>query len=330
MVNPDAPRRTAGSPPPLGDYDADIIILALNRLEDTVAAINSALSQYGGVFHVTVLDQGSPPEMRSALRRQFGGRSNFALYESPQNLGVPGGRVAASTLGHGQIIVALDNDAEFENTWIVANTLRRFRQAPDLAAIGYRIMAADGVRPDLTSWGYPKAMLPRFRERFDTTTFVGAGHAIRRAAWTAAGGYDAGLFFAWEEYDFCLNAIALNWRIAYDGTLGIIHKVSPEARISWSGQRMEFFVRNRLLIGRKWGETRLAQAPRILGYMLRAMRAGCLRGAWQGVKSGIGPAAPRKRHMPQAMRHYIMCNETHRRGSWLARFRLELFGRITP
>jgi len=48
MVNPDAPRRTAGSPPPLGDYDADIIILALNRLEDTVAAIDSALRPYGG------------------------------------------------------------------------------------------------------------------------------------------------------------------------------------------------------------------------------------------------------------------------------------------
>jgi GT2 family glycosyltransferase len=331
MLGDTAPplRRTAGALPPLDGYEADIIILALNRQDDTIAAIKSALDQRGGIFHITVLDQGSDPAMVRQLRRQFSHLSNFALYEAGTNLGVPGGRAAAAALGHGQIIVALDNDAVFESPWIVAKALRLFRQSSDLAAIGFKILAADGRHPDITSWGYPKAMLPRFNESFDTTTFVGAGHAIRRSAWTALGGYDPSLFFTWEEYDFCLKAIAKNWRITYAGSLGVIHKVSPEARISWNSQRMRYFVRNRLLIGRKWGSSWPALTPRILGYLLKAARFGCLRAAWAGVKAAYNTASPPSRRMPKAMRLYIRRNETDRRGSWLDRLRLELLGNIT-
>jgi GT2 family glycosyltransferase len=319
-------RRVAGAPPPLDGYDADIIILALNRQEDTIEAINSALAQCGGTFHVTVLDQGSTPEMLRQLRRQFSHMSHFAMYEAGTNLGVPGGRMAAAALGHGQFIIALDNDAVFETQWVVAKAISRFRQSPDIAAIGFNILAADGKHPDITSWGYPKAMLPRFRESFDTTTFVGAGHAIRRAAWTAAGGYDSSLFFTWEEYDFCLKAIALNWRITYAGALAVIHKVSPEARVAWSSQRMRYFVRNRLIIGRKWGASWLALTPRILGYLLKAARSDCLQAAWAGVKDAYGTALPLRRRMPNKMRLYIRRTETRQRGSWLERLKLELLG----
>ena len=40
--------------PPEGPYDADVVILALDRLEETVDAIRSALSQTGVIRHVTV------------------------------------------------------------------------------------------------------------------------------------------------------------------------------------------------------------------------------------------------------------------------------------
>jgi GT2 family glycosyltransferase len=323
-------RRSAGSLPPLDAYDADIIILSLNRLDDTIEAINSALAQRGGIFHVTVLDQGSTAEMVRQIRKQFSHLTNFALYESASNLGVPGGRSAAAALGHGQIIVALDNDAVFETPWIVAKAVRQFRLSPDVAAIGFNILAADGKHPDITSWGYPKAMLPRFKENFDTTTFVGAGHAIRRCAWVAAGGYDPSLFFTWEEYDFCLKAIALNWRITYAGSLGVIHKVAPEARVAWSDKRMGYFVRNRLLIGRKWSVSWAALTPRILGYLLKAARAGCLRAAWAGVMTAYAATPAQRRTMPKSMRLYIRRNETERRGSWVHRLRLDLLGNISP
>ncbi len=321
-------RRIVGSPPPLGGYDADIIILSFNRPRETHEAITSALRQRGGAFHVTVLDQGSEPEMLRDLTRAFSKSPHFALYDTGRNLGVAGGRNLATALGHGQIIVALDNDATFESNWIVARAHQTFLQNPDLGALGFNILAMDGKHPDLSSWGYPKPLLKLNGKRFDTTTFVGAGHAIRRVTWNAVGGYDTDFFFAWEEYDFCLAAIALNWRIAYDGRLAVIHKVAAEARIGWTARRMTYFVRNRLIIGRKWGQSWLGLTPRIAGYLIKARLHGCLDAALLGVKAALAADTPRQHDMSKAMRRYIHNNETRHRGSWLNRLRTELLGRI--
>ena len=321
-------RLVAGHRPPFGAYDADIIILSLNRLPETLEAIQSTLAQFGIVFHVTVLDQGSEPEIVRNLARTFSKAANFSLYVSEKNFGVAGGRNLAASLGHGQIIIALDNDAFFGDKWVAANAVRAFAREPDLGALGFNILSADGVHPDKFSWGYPTLLMTRFKERFDTTTFVGAGHAIRRVTWNAVGGYDPTFFFTWEEYDFCLAAIALNWRICYDGSLTVIHKVSPDARIGWNETRMTYFVRNRLIIGRKWGASWVGLTPRMLGYLIKALLNGRVTATLHGIRAAFHADTPRRRRMPKTMRGYLYSNETRHRGSWLNRLRTEVFGRV--
>jgi GT2 family glycosyltransferase len=320
-----ATRLVAGSRPPLGAYDADIIILSLNRTAETLEAVQSALAQRGAAYHITVLDQCSDPETVVEIARTFGKSRNFALYAATENLGVAGGRNLATSLGHGQVIVALDNDATFEGKWVVARAIRAFAERPPLGALGFNILARDGVEPDKFSWGYPARLIDRYRDRFDTTTFVGAGHAIRRATWDAVGGYDESLFFTWEEYDFCLNAIALGWSIGYDGRLAVIHKVSPEGRVAWSANRMTYFVRNRLIIARKWGESWLSLTPRVMGYLLKALFNRRLAATIEGVRAAVNTDLPARRKMPNEMRSYLHAHEKQHRGSWLARLRFEVF-----
>jgi GT2 family glycosyltransferase len=153
---------------------------------------------------------------------------------------------------------------------------------PDLAAIGCRILLYATAADDLSSWGYARALLPRAGDCFDAATFVGAGHAIRRAAWTEVGGYDPALFFCWEEYDFCLRAIARGWRVRYRGDIAVRHKVSPERRVAWSESRWFHYVRNRLYIERKQGACCVELLPRMCGYLFQAALNGgfrqCLRG----------------------------------------------------
>ncbi|GLR68813.1 hypothetical protein GCM10010909_34950 [Acidocella aquatica] len=328
MPGETALRLLAGQRPVIDAYDADIIILSLNRPAETIEAIQSARAQRGGTFHVTVLDQGSAPETVRNLARMFSGAPHFTFYSSVENLGVAGGRNLLASLGHGQIIVALDNDAVFAEKWVVARAVRAFGQRPELGALGFNILCAGGLRPDKSSWGYPLRLISRFKDRFDTTTFVGAGHAIRRVTWNAAGGYDPSFFFTWEEYDFCLSAIALGWKIGYDGALAVIHNVSPEARIGWNTARTTYFVRNRLLIGRKWGASWLALTPRMLGYLIKGQRNGCLNATVSGIRAAYAADSPVRRKMPKEMRRYIAANETRHRGSWLERLRVEVLGRI--
>ena len=123
---------------------------------------------------------------------------------------------------------------------------------PRLGAVGCRIVTLCGTGRTICRPGATRpSLLPCAGESFDAVTYVGAGHAILRKAWQQAGGYDAKLFFCWEEFDFCLRAIALGWRIRYRGDIVIRHKVCAEQRVGWSATRWFYFVRNRIYIERK-------------------------------------------------------------------------------
>lgn len=285
--------------PPSGSYDADVVILALDRAEDTAAAIRSALAQTGVTRHVFVVDQGSRPENLAMLSAAVAGRHDASLVLLGRNHGVAGGRNRGTALGHGRVIVGLDNDAEFAAPDTLARLVATLDAEPAIGAIGCRIVTfADGA-DDLSSWGYARHLLPRAGGSFDAATFVGAGHAIRRAAWDDAGGYDEALFFCWEELDFCARARALGWRVRYRGDIVVRHKVSAEHRVGWSGARWFYFVRNRLYVERKYGASWVGLLPRLGFYLLRALGDGALLQAMRGV-----PAAVRlDRHRTEAGCH---------------------------
>jgi GT2 family glycosyltransferase len=320
----------AGAEAPPGDrYDADIVILALDRAEETLAAIRSALAQTSVSTHLFVLDQGSRPETLDRFATALTGQRGATLLSSATNLGVAAGRNLVSALGHGRVIVALDNDAEFAAPDTVARMVAALDAEPRLAAVGCRIVAFDTGADDLSSWGYPPGLLSCAGESFDAVTFVGAGHAIRRAAWVDAGGYDGKLFFCWEEFDFCLRAIALGWRVRYRGDIVIRHKVSGERRVGWSGDRWFYFVRNRLYISRKLGERWPALAPRVCGYLVKSLRHGLAAETIRAIVAADGMLPNRRgAAIPLPARLYIARNDLLHRGSLLRRVRKEVLSRL--
>jgi GT2 family glycosyltransferase len=329
-MRPIAMRHVAGAErPPWASYDADVVILALDRAEETAAAIRSALSQTGVSRYVIVVDQGSRPDSLALLAAAVRDRSDATLIALDRNLGVPGGRNLGAALGHGRIIASLDNDAEFDSPDTLVRMALGFDADPDLAALGCRIVVDATGDDDLSSWGYPTALLARSQETFEAATFVGAGHAIRRTAWDDTGGYDARLFFCLEEYDFCLRAIARFWRVRYRGDIVVRHKVSSERRVTWTGERWFHFVRNRIYIGRKCGQSWLGLIPRMAGYCVKAARNGCLRDTpralWAAFRMARGVE-----HNPlhPVARDYLHRVDTVWRGNLLTRLRREVLAAL--
>ena len=78
--------------PPAGRYDADVVILALDRAQETAAAVRSALAQTGVSRHVFIVDQGSRPENLAHLAQVVRGRTDATLVALGCNHGVAGGR----------------------------------------------------------------------------------------------------------------------------------------------------------------------------------------------------------------------------------------------
>ena len=157
----------------------------------------------------------------------------------------------------------------------------------------------------------PGAIQPVFcrarAESFDAVTFVGAGHAIRRAAWD---GYDEALFFCWEEFDFCLRAIERGWRIRYRGDIAVRHKVCPDRRVTWSGTRWFQFVRNRLYIEHKWGAGWFGLLPRMAYYLIRGMRNGVLRQTLRALPAAIRlSSGVAVRHHSASAQRYLLRND---------------------
>jgi GT2 family glycosyltransferase len=94
-------RHVAGAPGPLANaYDADVVILALDRVAETEAAIASALAQRGVRHHVFVVDQGSRPENLARLAHAVAGQ-DATLVTLGGNLGVAAGRNRGAALGAG-------------------------------------------------------------------------------------------------------------------------------------------------------------------------------------------------------------------------------------
>ncbi len=320
---------------PAADYDADVVILALDRVEDTAEAVASARAQTGVSKHVWVADQGSRPENVARLAEVMRGAPDATLVRLDRNWGVAGGRNRATALGSGRVVFALDNDAEFSASDTLARAVAILDADADLAAVGCRILVHATGEDDLSSWGYPVSLLPRAGESFDTVTFVGAGAAVRRADFERAGGYDDALFFLWDEFDFCLRLINLGLRVRYRGDLAVRHKVSPEKRFAWAGTRWFYFVRNRVYIGMKYGSP-ASVLPRFIAYQLKGARNGVLL---QGLRAGPAALQMLREFRPAlgteelhrltpAAREYLRRNDAAHRYGVLRRMRTEVLSAL--
>ena len=261
--------------------EADIIILSWNRVEETIAAIQSAVAQVDVDKRVLIVDQGSTPTNLALLKEYVERVDGVELKCLERNVGVPAGRNIASAMGTARYIVALDSDAVFADEDTVARAVAHMDAHPELCAIGFQIANYFDGTNDYTSWDYPMERDPH--ERFRTTRFIGAGHAIRRTTFEAVGGYDETLFFFGEETDLCYRMLNTGKRIEYYPGAKVLHKISPEHRVSWDNGRFFYTVRNTLYTQYKFRTPLPRRVLAAAAFLVRGFSNSVLKDAARGV-----------------------------------------------
>jgi len=264
----------------------DVVILSLNRIDDTIAAIASALEQKAVRKHIWIVDQASDALQHTRLRAFVNGKP-VVLKSLRQNVGVSAGRNIASRMGRAPYIVALDNDAVFSSPHTLERAIAHLEADPMLGAVGFRILNYFSREDDASSWVYHQKMTHHASHEFPAAQFVGAGHAVRRAAFDASGGYDDDLFFAWEELDLSYRILNAGYKIKYAPDVVVLHKISPECRIEWREGRYYYTVRNRLYIHWKYGATFWRFARSATGFLMKGAYNGLLGQTLSGLIDAI-------------------------------------------
>lgn len=316
-------------------YDVDVVILSLNRTEQTIETIHNVLAQKDITLKLWVVDQGSSEENRNKLRQALHDIPLVTLKELDKNYGVPGGRNVGAQLGKGEIIVNIDNDAELASPHALTQAIQLFKHDPTLGAAGFRVKNYYTEKDDELAWAYPKALKQQRDESFLTTRFAGGASAIRRAAFEQAGGFDDQLFFYWEELDLSYQLINLGYHIIYYPQIVVRHKVSPEGRVNWGNQRYYYYTRNAIWINYKYYQNFVGALLLAMGYTVKGVQNHNLQQAIRGCLHGINLCLVKQRRyqlaqykLGEAARNYINQHELSYRGSIVDRIRTEALAKL--
>jgi GT2 family glycosyltransferase len=311
----------------ISQASVDVVILSWNRGDDTVEAIHSALGQVGVDVHVLVVDQGSDSTSLEKLRERQR-RGEILLTELPQNPGPGPGRNIAMAMGSSPYIVGIDNDAVFEDENALRRVVDYFDEDPELGALAFRIKSYATRTDDPQRWPYPRPLKNRRDQPFWTTRYVGCGHAIRRATVEKTHGYDPCLIFNWEELDLAYQVIDAGYRIRYEPSIVVLHKLSPEARFWWEETRFYYLVRNAIYLDYKYYRKWPRLLPMALGYTVKGLRNRLLRTAVSAVKDGLMMCrhiSPEFQPLTSEAKEYIDRFDRMPRGSIVRRIKDEIF-----
>jgi GT2 family glycosyltransferase len=314
---------------PVTSPTVDLVLLSWNRLDDTLAAVDSVLTQEIDSLALWIVDQGSEPEQVEALRGLADDHPEVELVELADNVGVPAGRNIGINAGSAEFVVCLDNDAVFDTPHALSKAVNRLASDHRLGAVAFRALDHSTRELDLGSWAYPRTHM-KASEPVPVSRFVGVGHALRRAAFSDAGGYDDRLFFCEEELDLSYRMIDRGYRIVYDPSIVVLHKRSPEERIEWDRGRVYHQVRNAVLVQHRHHRRPIATALVAAGWLLRALYNHQGRQAIRGVMDAIRQLRdePDTRVLGEDARRYLWQHDTRLRGSLLKRLRNDVFAAL--
>jgi GT2 family glycosyltransferase len=205
-----------------------VIVSTRNRPDDAVACVKTILANQYPAFELLVIDQSPQAEQQRAAAAV--GPDQRLRWISTATRGLSVSRNLAVAAARAPILAFTDDDCRVSETW-VADTTAEFDADPELALLFGRVV----LLPEDRARGYAAEFEPEQRHELRGALpephhawGVGANMAFRRAVFDKVGVFDTVLgagapFFAGEELDLTLRALAAGFKLAHTPSTSVVH-----------------------------------------------------------------------------------------------------------
>ena len=154
-----------------------VILTMGDRPAEVNRAIDSVLAQRGPAVELVVVGNGT---------EITGLPAGVKTVSLPENVGVAAGRNAGVEACRGDVVLFLDDDGWYPDPGLAAHVAAAFAADPALAVLSMQVVDPDGGPG--ARWHVPRLRAGDPERSSVVTTFLGGASAIRRSAYTEAGG----------------------------------------------------------------------------------------------------------------------------------------------
>lgn len=214
-----------------------IIIITYNRPDDLLFLLQNIAGQDEAarlLDSVLIIDNASTADYGPVKDFIATQSLPFRYIYSKENLGVARGRNLGLSMAEAPVLIMIDDDAYFRDRDGLLGVERLFTSdfARDNKVGLYSFKVFYSSTREIQVNAFPHKKFDRYigKDRFLTYYYSGGAHAILKEVHDKAGQYPVDFFYGMEEYDLGYRLLDLGYRIAYDGSVSVMHNESPAGR----------------------------------------------------------------------------------------------------
>ena len=166
----------------------EFVIITYNRPDDTLELLQNIIQLDDAATllrSVIVVNNASNTDYSSV--RKFLDQTTevrFQYIDSPQNLGVTGGRNLALQYASADILIFLDDDCILQNKDALVQLLRSFDEQGfenrETAIVSFKVLYYSNLQMQINGLPHKRIEKYKNKEKFFTYYFAGGAHAIQR------------------------------------------------------------------------------------------------------------------------------------------------------
>ena len=206
-----------------------IVILTMNRSSHMRIVLENISLQSLVPEEIIIIDNHSK-EIEQRKNRELAEKYKADYYLMNENLGVSGGRNFGLKKAKGDIIIEIDDDAEFESIHAIRNARQILKKHKNIGIIAFSILKNKNMDFRREEFPFFNKMKKLNNPLTECAWFIGAGHAFRKEIFDKVNYYNDFYPYGQEEIDLSIRVKDSGFDIFYAKDIKVFHNKTDDAR----------------------------------------------------------------------------------------------------